>query len=520
MLQPIIQIYPEEALAGGLARSLTVPEGAVALVQKDGQAELLPPGQHQVRSLWGGLIGQPLPAIWQVQTGPITLHPIFANLLDAEDQLIFMDMLVAAQVEDPERLWQALNPGYEPLTKPDLERLLAEQLAGRIRTLVKKYPLPSLINLPEAQEAVNRGFIQSLRAVLAEWGMTLQGVTHLGFQKANDAVTIERQAQEIRRALDDIALQTEIDRMENEAVLEHARADFGLTDADVAELQETVIAAPEESALKTFLLEKLTRIEESVNQRLEKLAKEEDDIKKDVESKGEFPGHKNLQRLVMILRILSYVIAATIAASALFHNLFPSLDHYNNHLHLVGALVGLVLALAAIASSWFVDRHIVNAQAKALVQAEQESKALDRAKLVARERGIRRYFEKRLRQVAGNCEEAWKRVYNRDIDLAGAMRRYCVKPYNALADEVRAAEFATARFFQQDEIDVENLARLLDLSENLLNDAEEMVRLSQDAYRAAADGDAADVKVVLDMLDQGRMALKNRFAEREQFLMS
>ena len=145
---------------------------------------------------------------------------------------------------------------------------------------------------------------------------------------------------------------------------------------------------------------------------------------------------------------------------------------------------------------------------------------MDRAKLIARERGIRHYFEKRLRQVADNCEEVWKRVYNSDIDLAGAMRRYCVKPYNTLADEVTAAEYATARFFRQDEIDVENLARLLDLSENLLNSAEEMVRLSQDAYRSAADGNMADVKAVTDMLDQGRMALKNQFAAREQFLMT
>ncbi len=520
MLQSVIEFYPETMLAGGLARNIVVPAGATALAQWGGRVETLPPGQHQVRSLWAGLIGKHAPPIWLVQTGPITLHPIFANLLDADDHLIFMDMLVAARITDPVRFWRALNPGFESLAKSDLERMLAEALAGRIRTLVKKFPLQSLIHLPEAQDAVQRGVIQSLRALLQEWGMELRGVTHLGFQKADDAVTIERQAQEIRRTLDDLSLQAEIDRLENDAILEHARADFGLTDADVAELQETVAAAPDESALKTFLLEKLARIEESVNQRLEKLAREEDESKEDVESKGEFPGHKNLQRLVMTLRILSYVIAAVIAASALFRNLFPALDHYNNHLHLVGALVGLVLALAAIASSWFVDRHIVNAQAKALDRAEQEAKALDREKLVARERGIRRYFEKRLRQVAGNCEEAWKRVYNRDIDLAGAMRRYCVKPYNALADEVRAAEFTTARFFRQNEIDVENLIQLLDLSENLLANAEEMVRLSQDAYRAAADGDAADVKITLDMLDQGRMALKNQFAEREQFLMS
>jgi len=67
---------------------------------------------------------------------------------------------------------------------------------------------------------------------------------------------------------------------------------------------------------------------------------------------------------------------------------------------------------------------------------------------------------------------------------------------------------------------IRSLARLLDLSENLLNSAEEMVRLSQDAYRSAADGNMADVKAVTDMLDQGRMALKNQFAAREQFLMT
>jgi len=497
-----------------------VPEGAVALVQKDGQTEILPPGQHQVRSLWGGLLGKQPPSVWLARTGPITLHPVFAGLLDANDQLIFMDMLVAAQIQDPVRFWHALNPDYEPLTRQELAQLLESELGGRIRASVKKYPLQSLQHLPEARKAVQRDVMQSLRALLSEWGIELKDVTHLSFQKAADAVTIEQQAAEIRQALADIRLQENINQMENEAILEHARADFSLTDADVAELKEAITAEPGESALKTFLLEKLTRIEEDVNQRLEQLAKEEAEIKEDVESPGEFTGHKNLQRLVMTLRIFSYIIAAIIAASALFHNLFPSLDHYSNHLHLVGALVGLVLALAAIASSWFVDRHIANARANAQAQAKKEAREQDREKQMARERGIRRYFEKRLRQVASNCEEAWKRVYNQNIDLAGAMRKYCVKPYNALADEVRSAEFSTARFFQSDEIDVENLAKLLELSESLLKNADEMVRLSQDAYRAAADGDETDVKVVLDMLDQGRMALKNQFNEREQFLMS
>ena len=73
MLQPIIQTYPEEALAGGLARRITIPASAAALMQKNGQIETFPPGQHPVRSLWAGLIGRPAPPIWLVQTGPITV---------------------------------------------------------------------------------------------------------------------------------------------------------------------------------------------------------------------------------------------------------------------------------------------------------------------------------------------------------------------------------------------------------------------------------------------------------------
>ena len=515
----IIQPYSEEDLSGGLARSILVPEDAVALVQRDGQAELLPPGQHQVRSLWGGLIGQPLPAVWQVQTGSLTLHPIFANLLDAENQLIFMDMLVAAQVEDPARLWQALNPGHAALTKSDLERLLAEKLGGRIRTLVKKYPLESLIHLPQAQDAVKKDIMQSLRAVLQEWGMSLQGVTHLGFQKAADAVTIEQQAQEIRRALDDISLQAEIDRMENEAVLEHARADLGLTDADMAELQEELAQEQSPSeALESLMTEKLEHLEHIIEERLDALSGEQKKLQKIQASPT--PSHKNLERLVVTLRIAFYIIAAITAANAIFYRYLPFLNEYNDHFHLVGSILGLLVALAALVSAWVVDRRRAFQVAQAQQEEQKRLSRQERERKIARERGIRRYFENRLRQVASNCEEAWKRVYNQDIDLATAMRRYCVKPYKELADTVRAAEFTTARFFQNDDIDVESLARLLELSENFLQEAEEMVRLSQDVYRAAADGDTDDVRAVLELLDQGRMTLKNRFAEREQFLMS
>ena len=519
MLQPIIQTYPEEALTGGLARSLTVPEGAVALVQKDGQTELLPPGQHQVRSLWGGLLGKQSPSIWLVQNDPITLHPVFANLLDAEDQLISMDMLVAAQVEDPERLWQALNPGYEPLTKSDLERLLAEQLAGRIRTLVKKYPLKSLIHLPEAQEAVQRGVIQSLRAILAEWGMALQEVTHLGFQKAQDAVTMERQAQDIQRTLNDIRLQAQIDQMENEAIWEHARAEFGLTDADIAELQQQLAQeASEREALASWLEEKLDRLQQEMEERLDALAEDQKTVVQT--DRAPVPSHKNLERLVVSLRIAFYIIAAITAANAIFYRYLPSLNQYNDHFHLVGSILGLLLALAALLSAWLVDRRRAFQIEQARQEEEKRLSNAEKAKNISRERAIRRYFEKRLRLVADNCEEAWKRIYQTDIDLATAIRKRCVKPYQTLADQVVAADFSTARFFRQQTVDAESLAGLLDLSENLRDNAENMVQLSEEVYRAAGKQDLTTVERLLEQLDQGRMTLKNQFAERDQFLMA
>ncbi len=519
MLQPIIQTYPEEALAGGLARRITVPASATALVQRDGQIETLPPGQHPVRSLWAGLIGRPAPPIWLVQTGPITLHPVFANLLDADDQLIFMDMLVAARITDPVRFWRALNPGHESLTKSDLERLLAETLAGRIRTLVKKYPLQSLIHLPEAQDVVQKGVIQSLRAVLQEWGMELRGVTHLGFQKADDAVTIERQARAIRRALDDMALQDEVERMEDQAILEHARAEFGLTDADIAELQAQLAQEKQDrEAFQALLEEKLARMQQAMEERLEALAEEKQKPPKRAPST--IPEYKNLERMVVALRIAFYVIAAITAANAVFYRYLPFLNHYNDHFHLIGSVLGLLLALAALASAWLVDRRRVfqveqarQEEQKRLSRAEQERK-------IARERAIRRYMQKRLRLIADNCQEIWKRIYQTDIDLATAIRKQCVQPYNALADSVLAADFTTARFFRENKTDPEQLAGLLDLTEKLRDNVEALVRASQQGYKAATDQDLTTLRTILHQLDQGRMALKNQFAEREQFLTS
>jgi phage-related minor tail protein len=143
----------------------------------------------------------------------------------------------------------------------------------------------------------------------------------------------------------------------------------------------------------------------------------------------------------------------------------------------------------------------------------------ERAQRVAQERGVRRYLEQRLRQVAENCEKTWKRVFDQDIDLATALRTNSCKPYTALADRVRAADYRTGQYLSRDEVPLDDIIKLLALTEGVLEQAEAMIEASQDAYNAAAVGDLNHVRNTGLVLDQGCLEIGNRFAEREQFLL-
>jgi len=366
---------------------------------------------------------------------------------------------------------------------------------------------------------VQRGVIQSLRAILEEWGLSLQGVTHLGFQKAQDAVTMERQTNSIKQAINDIRLQAEIDQMENEAVLEHARVEFGLTEADIADYQaQSAQATSRTEAMIALLEEKLDRIRQGMEERLDSLAEEQKAVAPPTQAPA--PSHKNLERLVVSLRIVFYIIAAITAANALFYRYLPFLNQYDDHFHLAGSILGLLLALAALATAWLVDRRRVFQIQQAQNEYEKRLSKAEQERAIARERGIRNYFEKRLRRVAENCDEAMKRVYNKDIGLATEIRQKCVGPYERLANTVRAAAFDTARFTQNTKLDIENLQRLLTLSETLLSKAEEMTALSLQIHDSTTNGDTETTKTLITKLDRGRKVLEDMFDQREQFLMS
>lgn len=509
----ILQLWPEEAIAGRLARYIVVPEGQVAVILRNGVRALPAPGPHRILSAWEALLGRLTPSIWSLSQRTITLHPGVARLLSYDGQLVQADLLVLARISDPVRFWQEQAAGWPTLRQRDLERSLGRELRPVLQTTVRGFPIQTLLLQPQAIQQVQGEIGQGLRAILQGWGMELQGVAHLGFQPARDAVKIEREVQAIRGELADIRAQAVIERMDREQMLEHARREMGLdlSEADQAEMQALAQEAGDPvDAWRQALEARLERLEEMAQDQMDA------QVGFDVATPSlpaplHDPVEESLSDLVAVLRVVAALIVLVTTVGAIF---FPHLIQDDTVWRLVGAGVGCLVAILALVSSWVVHRRLHRHRAERLHRLSQAREAAERADYLAREQKIREYLVERLRRVAANCDQAWRALFRQNIDLAIKIRQHCRTPYADLAQKIEAENEQANRRFQFPLLRRDALLQLLRHTQDVLGQAESMVHLSERLYKAVVDQEFEVVHRLSQQLQTSCNEIENRIEER------
>jgi hypothetical protein len=554
--QELVAYFSAEEAPGQKRRQLTVPEQHWAVVQNRDGVQVLAPGLHTLLSAWDTFLGRFVPPVWLMPQGALTMQPVVANLLSFDQQMMEADMLIQARIFDPLRLWQELVTGQVSLERQQVERELSRRLQPVLSKHLRQYLPDALQHQAQPAEEILRAITPSLRALLESWGLELLAVTHLGVRPALEVTEIQRQRQAIEQRLADLRLQGQIDEMERDVILQQARDDMGLglSDADQVRIQ---MLSEERNALEALiqvLQERLERLESSVSERLDALAgvaagqppgpgsptgqpspasapPAQPPVAGVASGPPPRPGGpaaqafnlkaKRLEDWGSILRLLSTALALLTASTLLF---FPQIFPDRRGLDFATAGVGFLAALFALLASMIARRESQRYRERAEVQVVEDLHASTRQAHIEQEQGVRRYLEQRLRQVSSNCDQAWRRVYEHDldlVDLATTLRKHCSDAYGRLADQVQAADYRTSRFLSQSKTSLDDLAQMLALSQDVLGQAQQMVELSQDVYNAASASspDLAAVQRGYEQLDQGRMAIANRFAQREQFLL-
>ncbi len=520
----VVYIDPAEAAAQG-RRQLVVPDQHWAVVQKREGVQVLPAGRHTLFSAWDALLGRSAPPVWLIPQGALTMHPVVTNLLSFDQQMLEADMLIRARIADPLRLWQELLTGQASLERQQVERALSRGLQPVLSKHVRQYLPAVLQHQSQPAEDIQRAVTPSLRALLESWGLELLSITHLALRPALEVVEIQRQRQAIEQRLADLRLQAQIEDLERSVILQQAKDDMslGLSDADQVRIQ---MVSEERNALEAViqvLQERQERLENLVVQRLDALAGAAPAAAPPPQPASSVPAAapngaaQRLENWVAVLRVVAAGIAFFFTFATIFYpDRFPD----DTWPRLIVAGLGLALALLALFASWLVRRRLYRHRSLAAARRARDVALAGHRQRLQQEQAVRRYLEQRLRQVSNNCQGAWQRVYEHDLNLATALRTHCSAAYTRLADQVRVADYSAGDFLSQPNATLDDLTQLLALSQDVLAQAQNMVDLSQSVYNAASASppDLAAVQRGCTQLDQGCVAIANRFAERDQFL--
>lgn len=516
--QQLVAYLTSPSRTNGRSTRLSVPDQHVAVVQQRRGLEVLPPGTYPLLNGWDRFLGRETPPVWLMPQGPIVLQPLVTNLLSYDRQMMEADMLIQARIADPVRLWQELVAGEVSLERRQVERELARRLQPVLSKHVRQYLPVVLQHQAHTVEDIQRACMPSLRAILESWGLDLLAVTHLGLRPALEVVEIRRQRQAIEQQLADLRLQGQIDELKRQEVLEYAKREMGLTDADEVRIQLLSQEQGQVEAIVQVLQERLDRLQSDVMQRLDSLAgtvspaaptRVNHDIAK----------ADRLSDWVAVLRVIAAAIAFFFTVATIF---FPHRFPDDTWPRLIVAGLGLLLALLALFASWMVHRQVHRHRRRA---ADRRARAAEQAELqqrVEQERGVRRYLEHRLREVSKNCDEIWHRVWDRgDQQLATEIRTHCSQRYAEMADKVQAADYRTSAYLSRPQVPLEDHLQMLAITQDVLSQVNAMVELSRRVYEAATQSppDLDAVRRGCRELDNGRLAIANRFAEREQFLL-
>ncbi|MCB0057990.1 MAG: hypothetical protein KDE45_13230, partial [Caldilineaceae bacterium] len=483
----LVAYLAENDIGSGASRSLALQPGQVAVVGRAARPQVVAtPGSHLVRSAWEAFLGKDVPPVWLITQHELVLHPRLGQLPAYENVPMEADFLMQVRIADPLRFWQTYVGGKrDSISASEVAETIGREIHPILAHAARQYPAQGLAHGARESQAVQATLADALQVLCHGAGMEMLNVTHLGFRRQADAVELAERAVAIQRRLEEIELESRINRLENEQVWKQAQADFAddLTEADQAEIKMQAETGEDAAAFEKIVNDKLDAMRDMLEEAMANMsgaaAVEPASTAMDAATEERF------YKWIAVLRVAGAALSLTVALSAIW---FPEFIPDGRGAQAVAASLGFLAAVAAFASAWFLHHRLRQRQAEATRRAAQSAEDAERIARIAQERGIRRYLEQRLRQASQNCDQSWQRIYPLDMDAATALRQHCAGQLTALADQVQSADFPTSRYMAQRELALPDLAQLVALSQQALDASQQLVDLSQKAYNAAVDG--------------------------------
>jgi len=538
MSEDVIQFIPAQDLPGGWRKRLTVPEGYTTLLVVEREVVGQRPAGDQKLSNWP----RPAPDVVLVSLKPFDLRPRIQHLGSGQREVFDLVWPITVQIEDAVRLfetWLAQEP--DPATAlVDLEDHLAGLLWQSAQEQAIEYDLMDLQTDEQIQRSLGGALLLGLRAALGEVGLVLVGSQRPQPRTLDDEQAELEAMNQLARAARDARFEALFERLEDKEMLVHrlnewfAEQGEGPPDPDLVDrLWQIVDQSPEEAATQAReAAEALQREVEALRLTLhsERTNNERRFRQLETRLEKEAPPAKEprpaaersvfvWRNVLWLLRLFGYGLTLLFGLAAfLLPRLYEEYDKVRGAVLIFTSVVGV---LTIITDLWLRGRL-----RRARAAAQEARRAESRASLNRRlevDHLVRARIEAGLKQVSGNLEGAWKKGYQAGgaaRDLAAKMRTLAQQAARFGEEEVRAANYRARRYLAQDRVPDEQLGAVLGLDEDLLARSQSLAQTAEVLYGQVNAGQVEQAGEALRSLDDGLNALRNRFTERDAYLVN
>ena len=182
-------------------------------------------------------------------------------------------------------------------------------------------------------------------------------------------------------------------------------------------------------------------------------------------------------------------------------------------LPIVAFLVAIALALAARRGEQAARRQVDALTAHVIRPTLPQRRTADDL--------LRRRVSEYLKRVETNLDDAGARLFRLNTvgqELAADLRRLRTGPLARLQEETRDVHYRDARYFASTWVPDEQVARMLELDDELLRRAQKLALDTEALYAASVDGDIGACARARDALDKDINQLRRVLGERSAFI--
>ncbi len=536
------RVHPEN-LPGVITKTLDVGPGQQGIVVRRGQATVLGPGRHRVGWAWGGLPDD----IGLVDTRPAYLVPEVSGVFSGDKQALVANLLVRVQASDPVRLFQALDESRTYLTVGELAGRLASSIAAPLAAAARQFVAGDLCGSETVAQQIGAAIHGPARAYLESAGLALLEAGRPSFVTQEEAVrrveAIHRLRNDLQKA--EVRARLEAARTEREFqdTLRQIEHEYGLRDAlrqdELAEVRREMAGPPPAEEPKPVAGEKKPLAEErkptppevgkAVDQLVKaldkKLASQQEQLLGRFEEMLKKAGYKEpkdekrdavieeLRRWVNILRAVGSII---VLGTTLAYTVMPQLFADPRLPQIITCVVGIVLAVIAFVWSFWYEGKARARRRENLARAEEDR--LSPARRLAAMQMVNAEVAGHLGRVRSNLEEAWTRAFRSPLQNLATALRSLAKAVPDLQDELRASTYAQSTLLARKQVNLDDLRRILDLNDALLQQAQDAADTSQTMYRRVVEDMPGDVEVQARKLEIALQDLRNMIIKRNALL--